>query len=369
VEKFFLSSDEPTRNVILRSENVIMNETAIKKVIDKNFEFWKLTNKEPLVAKIPFSGFYKKPYPVMGGRNIDDPERLLPVDMDIDRIIGFGKSNPEPFNGDMVHFAGCLYPESWMESLIGCPIYAAAFSCSSKPVSNDDHGEAMDRFRVEEAMDSEWAEVMNRLIGRLVEKAGADVPVRLLHFRGVIDMLAAFLGEEKLCFSLYDHPEKVAELGDRFADLYIWAAQNNISRIQPWNGGYASAWGVFAPGPIVDYQIDASNLFPIDTYRKHFLEFDKKVIRNFEYNLMHMHACGLHILDAVLEINNLKAVEITIERETGVFKKELILDSCKKIQAASKCVIINGELNEQELVEFKDKLDPSGLAIFYWSPL
>jgi hypothetical protein len=346
-----------------------MDQKTITRAIEKNKAFWERTNEEPLLAKIPFTGFHRKPYPASGGRDIVEPERLLPSDMDIDRLIGFGKGSPEPFNGDMVQFAGCLYPESWMECLIGCPIYATAFSCSSKPVSKDDSGEAMDRFRMEEAIHSEWAEAMNRVIDRLNEKAGSAVPVRLLHFRGVIDMLAAFLGEEKLCYSLYDYPEKVAELGDKFAEMYVWAAQNNMDRVKPWNGGYASAWGVFAPGPIADYQIDASNLFSLDTYRRHFLEFDKKVIGQFAYNLMHLHACGLHILDAVLEIDALKCVEVTLERETGAFDKEKILAACRKIQAASKSLIINGELDERELAEFKDRLDPKGLAIFYWSPV
>jgi hypothetical protein len=112
-----------------------MNKNMIKKAIEKNKDFWELSNKEPLIARIPFSGFYKKPYPISGGREIMNPERIYPSDIDIDRLIGVGKNNPEPFNCDMANFAGCLYPEAWMESIIGCPIYASAFSCSSKPVS------------------------------------------------------------------------------------------------------------------------------------------------------------------------------------------------------------------------------------------
>lgn len=338
------------------------------KAIEKNFEFWKSANREPLLSKIPFTGFHKKPYPVKGGRSITDPERIFPSSIDIDRLIGVGKSKPVPFNGDMVQFAGSLYPECWMESLIGCPIYATAFSCSSKPVA-DASGDALDRFRVDDALRSDWAGVIDELIEKLNDRAGDDLPVRLLHFRGVIDMLAAYLGEEELCYSLYDRPEKIAVLGDRFADLYVRTTQNNINRIRPWNGGYVSAWGVLAPGPIVDYQIDASNLLSLEIYKKHFLDFDKKVIRQFPYSLMHLHACGLHILDAVLEIGELKAVEVTLERETGVFKKEKILESCRKIQAAGKSLIINGELSGDELSEFKERLEPAGLAIFYWEPL
>lgn len=350
--------------------NMNVNVNVIKKAIEKNKEFWKLSNKEPLLARIPFSGFYRKPYPVMGGRELLDPERIFPSDIDTDRLIGTGKPKPEPFNGDMANFAGCLYPEAWMESIIGCPIFASAFSCSSKPVSDgEDISALMDAFSIESAVKSEWLVIIDEVMNKLNAKAGDDLPVRQLHFRGVIDMLAAFVGEERLCFSLYDYPEKVSNLADKFADLYIMTAQNNISTRKPWLGGYVSAWGVFAPAPILDYQIDASNLFSLDTYKEHFLKYDKKIIENFPYSVMHLHACGLHILDAVLEIENLKCVEITIERETGVFRKDLILSSCKKIQAAAKCVLVNGELNEEELAEFLNELDPAGLAIFYWKPL
>lgn len=345
-----------------------MDKSVTVKTIEKHRKFWELTNKEPLVAVIPFSGFCKKPYPVKGGRYIIDPERVLPEDMDIDRLIGMGKSNPEPFNGDMANFAGCLYPEAWMEAFIGCSIYASAFSCSSKQVSQDNES-AIDKFTVEGALKSKWFKVMKSVIKKLIIKAGNDLPVRQLHFRGIIDMLAGFMGEEKLCFSIYDFPEKVAELADKFADLFIQTVQKTIDMRQPWEGGYVSALGVLAPGPVLDYQIDASNLFSLDTYRKHFLKFDKKVIEKFPYSVIHLHTCGLHILDAVLEITNLNSVEITIEKETGVFKKDLILESCKKIQAASKSVILIGELSEDELDEFMKKLNLAGLAIFYWKPV
>ncbi|HHW31578.1 MAG TPA: hypothetical protein GXX20_07900 [Clostridiaceae bacterium] len=345
-----------------------MDEELIRKAIEKHIEFWKLSNKEPLLARIPFSGFKKKPYPVKGGKELVDPERIFPGDIDVSRLVGAEISNPEPFNGDMANFAGCLYPEAWMESIIGCPIYASAFSCSAKPIPGDIE-KAMEEFTVEGALKSEWFEVINDVMRKLNEKAGFDIAVRQLHFRGIIDMLAAFMSEEKLCLSIYDYPEKVAELADKFTELYILTVQRNIDMRQQWKGGYISVWGVFAPEPVLDYQIDASSLFSLNTYREHFLKFDKKIIDRFPYSVMHMHACGLHILDAVLEIENLKAVEITLERETGVFKKEMILESCKKIQAASKSVIINGELSEEELNEFVEKLKPEGLAIFYWKPI
>jgi hypothetical protein len=109
-------------------------------------------------------------------------------------------------------------------------------------------------------------------------------------------------------------------------------------------------------------------MFSPDSYQKHFIKFDRMIIRKFPYCVLHMHACGLHILDAVLEIEDLKAIEITLEKETGAYKKDILFNACKKIQARSKSLIIHGELSDDELTEYRDSLNPAGLALFYWNP-
>ena len=127
-----------------------------------------------------------------------------------------------------------------------------------------------------------------------------------------------------------------------------------------------STWGLFAPGTLLDYQVDASSIIRAELYKEFFLECDSSIISNFEYSIVHMHACGLQIIDALLEIDKLNAIEISLNRETGVWEPAKIIEYCKKIQSAKKSVLIHGQLSQAELNELSASLSPTGLAIFYW---
>jgi len=99
------------------------------------------------------------------------------------------------------------------------------------------------------------------------------------------------------------------------------------------------------------------------------LKYDKKILKEFPYSLIHLHFCGLHMLDIILTIETLNVVEISLDRETPGWNMERTLQSVKKIQNAGKAALIYGQLTETELDELKAELNPAGLAIFYWPVL
>jgi len=330
-------------------------------------DFWNLSwIKDPLMGKTIKKIWTRKPYPVRNDREIVNPERIVPDDIDIEKLLGLKSKPVELLTGDFINPLGCVYPEAWMEALIGCPIYVSAYGCVSKPVKAGIR-EMNNQFNVDKALQSDWLEIMDEVLLRAMEFSDSKIPVRQLHLRGIIDMLAAYLGAERLCMMTYDHPEKLEMLADRFTDLYITIVKRGLEIRKPWRGGYVSTWGVYAPESLVDYQIDASSLFSSPLYEKHFLKYDRKVLKKFPYSVVHLHACGLYLLNAIFKIKELKAIEISLDRETGIWEKDKVLAYCKKIQDNSKCIIINGELSESELLEFKSVLSPNGLAIYYWN--
>lgn len=338
-------------------------------VIKKHVDFWNHSPvREPLVVQMPFTGWKLKPYPLSGGREVIKPKQIAPADIDIDRLLGLDIQTPPAITDNIINCIAPVYPESWMEAVIGCPVYASAFSCTAKPVVTDIMTSTVE-FSLETVLKSDWLKIMDEVLFRAIDVAEGRIAVRQLHLRGAIDMLAAYLGEEQLCLLFYDHPEIIEQLADNFADLYITIAKRGLKIRPPWNGGYVSGWGIFAPGPLVEYQIDASNMLSPPLYEKHLLKYDKRIISEFPYSLIHMHRCALHMLDAVLQIDKLKTVEISLDRETIGWDKEKILQSVKKIQDSGKAALIYGELNENELAELKDQLNPRGLAIFSWCPV
>jgi hypothetical protein len=321
----------------------------------------------PLVARVPTREWKPKPYPLKHGRVATDLEPVLPGDMDVERLVGGPKTEGELLVGDLLNSVGPLYPQAWMESTIGCPINVSAYSCVARPAGVD-LGRASEDFTVDQALASEWAGVMDRMLERAVDLAQGRLPVRQLHLRGIIDMLAAYLGEETLCMAVYDAPVALARLRDKFAELYIAVARRGLDVRVPWKGGFVSSWSLYAPGPLLDYQIDASSLFSPRVYEEYFLDVDRKVLASFPYSIVHLHACGLYLLDVVLKIEELGAVEINLDRETGAWEAEQILAYCRKVQAHGKGLLINGELTEEEAHDLVSALSPRGLALYYWNP-
>jgi hypothetical protein len=342
-----------------------MNE--LKQLLDRHAAFWRCENNEPLLHKIEFCGFNRKPYPVRGGKVLIDPTPIKASDIDIECLLGLDKDERKPFSGQMINAIGPVYSEAWMESLIGCPIFVSAYSCTAKPCAINLQ-QAASQFSVDTAFNSDWSEIMEEVLAVAVSVAGDRIGVRQLHLRGIIDMLAAFLGEEQLCLSIYDNGESLASLSEKFTDLYIKIVRHGFNLRRPWRGGFVSSWGLFAPGQLLDYQVDASNMLPVQMYERHFLKFDEQIINEFEYSLIHVHACGVHIIEALLKLDHLRAIELSLDRETGRTDIYAIKEAAKRIQDHGKALLIYGELNEAELAMFTENLNQKGLAVFYWHP-
>lgn len=342
-----------------------MDQDEFKQLLDRHAAFWRCQNSEPLLHKIEFRGFNRKPYPVKGGQWIVDPTTITATDIDIKRLLGLERGFQKPVSGERINAIGPAYSEAWMEALIGCPILASAYSCTAKPCANGSLQAAF-QFSVDLALASDWFKVMDEILGVAASAVGNRIGVRQLHLRGIVDMLAAYLGEEQLCFSLYDNNEYLAILSEKFTDLYIRTARRELDLRKSWQGGFVSSWGLFAPGGLLDYQVDASNMLSTQMYERHFLKFDEQIINKFEYSLVHVHACGAHIIESLLKLHCLSAVEISLDRETGKTNLKEILDTARLIQSHGKALLIYGELNEAELDMFIRNLSHNGLAIFYW---
>ena len=335
-------------------------------VLDKHRGFWQRAEvSEPLVQKLRFGGYVQKPYPVGGGRSLVEPEQILPEQMDVHRLLGLDTAPKAGLEGLAINATAPVFPEAWMESLIGCAIYGSAFSCTAKPVTGDIARFAAD-FRLKDAFQSPWLKVMDEVVQTAVDASTGTMPVSQLHLRGTVDMLAACLGEESLCLALADNSSQLEKLIQDFTELYIEVALRGLAMRPRWNGGYVSGWGLFAPGTLLDYQVDATSIMRADLYDKFFRKYDASIMSRFDYSLTHVHSCGLHIIDALLTIDELSAIEMSIDAEATGWDPARFIQYCHKIQSANKSVLVWGQLSQADLKEMLASLSPVGLAVFYW---
>lgn len=329
----------------------------MEELLARHRAFWERGRASaPLVGRIPTRTWGPRPYPLRDGRVAVDPTPLRPEDVDVDQLVGAGLPLEAPLFGDLIRPLNYRYPQAWMEALAGCPITVSAYGCVAKPAGGEPDRAA------------EWAAVMDRVLRRATDVAAGLLPVRQLHLRGLIDMLAAWLGEERLCMATADDPELLARLGERFAPMYLEAARRGLALRPRWRGGYVSMWNLYAPEPILDYQIDASSLFSARAYREHFLAHDRRVLGAFPHTVTHLHACGLRLLDALLDAPEFRAFQINLDRETGAWDRTGLLRACRRMQDAGRGIILHGELTEAERAAITGELAPEGLALCYWNP-
>ena len=340
----------------------------LETILQRHSDFWKRKNGQAVLQRVPFVKWHTKPYPVKG-RNIADPECIKPDDIDIDRFLGLGESLPKPNTGNRINTVMPRYPQSWMSGIIGCDICASSVSCTAVGGKFGSAAEASEQFRIDEALGSEWYALLQLCTDALIEYAGSKIAVSQMHLRGIIDMLAAYFKEDELCMAAYDYKEAIKTLAHKFAKLYITVAKNDISKRGMWKGGQAVSWGVYAPGELLSYQIDASNLFSRSMYEDIFLGFDEMIINEFEYSLCHIHYTGLHVAQSLCSIENLGCIQINLDREAAPdWSLEKVIDCCKTVQSAGKCVLINGELEQYEVNRILEELEQQGLMMIYWNP-
>lgn len=340
---------------------------SLDSILKKHCDYWNRTNNEAVLQKVPLLSSTIKPYPVVDER-LAQNQRIGPKDIDIDRYLGLADVLPSPNTGNHINTVMPRYPQAWISGMLGCIICASSVKCRALAASACDVKWLADEFRPEMALGSGWYDFMQQCTDALVSYAGNEAAVSQFHLRGVIDMLAAFFREEMLCFAMCEYPDKIHKLTEKFAELYITVAKNNIKKRGLWKGGTTLNWGVYAPGELLGYQVNAS-LFSKAMYDKFFLELDARIFAEFEYSLVHVHYNDLHIIESLCSIDKLSCIQINLDREmVPSWNLAAVTKACRKAQDSGKCVLINGELSEKEVDSMLKVLKPQGLMIFYWLP-
>lgn len=326
--------------------------------------YWK--NQEgPLICKSPFRHWVPKPYPLKKGRFATQPSKITPSDLDISAIIKCPDEN-DLFNGDLIDSVGSMFPTSWMEAIAGCDIFVSAHGCVARPAVKTIR-EAIEKFSIEKAMKSEWFSLLNDFVDLCIEHANRKKPVQQPHFRGVVDVVAAFLGEQVFCESIYDNPDELKKIIHLISELFIEVAKIVNRKIPDWYNHHVSCWKISAPDKLLDYQIDASSLLNPRLYYDFFGNIDRSILKEFPYSVVHTHSICLSHIQHFLDSDTKTCIEINLDREAVPWNPELIVSACCLIQAKGKPILLDGMLTDDELNGLINLIDSRGLAINYWT--
>jgi hypothetical protein len=129
-----------------------------------------------------------------------------------------------------------------------------------------------------------------------------------------------------------------------------------------FHGGYFDAqYSLWAPGPIVRMQEDATAFYSPAYYRKFVQPVDRKLAAHFANSFMHLHSTSMFLLDAFLECEEIQCFEVNHDA-LGPPVCEMV-GHFRKIQRAARPLLIRGSFEPDEMRLLMDSLDPRGLFL------
>jgi hypothetical protein len=196
----------------------------------------------------------------------------------------------------------------------------------------------------------------------LVRAASGSFPVSHSPQSGPTDLHAGLRGHTESVLDLVDEPAKSAELLWRLGEILREATQEIWKRLPLFHGGYFDAqYSLWAPGPIIRMQEDATAVYSPRLYRRFVQPVDREIARQYECSFMHLHSTSMFLLDAFLEIEEIRCFEVN-QDALGPTAAEMI-PHFRKVQRAGRPLLIKGAFTADELKLVVDSLETRGLFL------
>ena len=292
--------------------------------------------------------------PLADGNRASEGQEITPESIEPDRFYGESSGPRNPLQGDFI--AGASPPHlCWSEAILGCPV---------RIVTGGPWAEAFDVSwtAIERLVPNErWLKKLDSFVDFLAERTAGSLPVVQPLLRGPIDMMASALGHERMCLALMEEPEKSKAFLDFCTDLFIQIARRRLEHTPLFEGGYASGYGIWAPGSVVRTQIDNAAMLSPKVYREQVLEHDRRVIEAFDFPLIHLHSVCLHVVDDLLEVEALRAVQVSIDFPGGPLAAE-VMPILERV-VRKKALIVTGPVTEDELVSLEGLAGQGNLCL------
>jgi hypothetical protein len=251
-----------------------------------------------------------------------------------------------------------LEPLAFAEGYVGAEVFLSsqAQTCWTKPgrpvpASIGD---------LQARLDPAWRERLAEATRRNVEAAGNDVLVTESLLRGPADCLESVLGAQDLCLALCDRPAWLAEMADWTTERTIELYEAQLAVVPRFHGGTLNRYRIWGPGRNIVTQADIANVMSPAHFRDIFLPSYRRLAGHFDTATIHFHSSAWRHVDALLEIDELAAVEWGMD-PNGPTLRDLLPVFARILQ--SKCVILMNVHRADEVQMLLDHLPHPGLCI------
>jgi hypothetical protein len=281
-----------------------------------------------------------------------DPEAFV---ADEERLLGEG----EAFDDDIIRGempAAAVIP--WSSAMLGSTLMILPGN-----VLGEDRSASwteMEALRLDR--DDPWYAKYIEFAEALARHSGGRYPVTHGALAGPCDILGELRGHTQAILDVMDEPERAMQA--------LWRATHFLDEITTdvwehlplWHGGYFDGmYQLWAPGPIIRMQEDASGVYSPALYRRFLQPLDRYLAGRYANSFIHLHSTSMFILDAFLEIEDLRCFEINYDVAGPPFAE--MVPYLRSVQEAQRSLLIRGSFTPDEARLLMSDLDPRGLYV------
>ncbi|MFN8008009.1 MAG: hypothetical protein U0V70_13485 [Terriglobia bacterium] len=210
--------------------------------------------------------------------------------------------------------------------------------------------------------DNPWFRKYMEFADALVNESQGLFPVSHGPEIGPTDLHAVLRGHNQSILDLKEEPERSRELISQMGEIFLEITQELWKRLPLFQGGYFDAqYSLWAPGPIARLQEDATAVYSPRLYRQLVQPVDRLLARHFANSFIHLHSTSMFLLDAFLEIEEIRCFEINNDVCGPPLEK--MVPYFQRVQATKRPLLIRGSFTPDEIRLLRDNLESRGLFL------
>jgi hypothetical protein len=205
-------------------------------------------------------------------------------------------------------------------------------------------------------------QVILAIVERFLEDAPGNYFVGHPELGNGADVLSLMRGMDRLAMDLMLYPGQVKQAVNFISDMWVELMEQAHTMTKQVNQGSVLAWmGMWAPGRIDQIACDFSSVISPAMFREFFVPEVIKMGNWCEYGLYHLDgpACMRHMLDVLLEIPQIKAIQFTPGAGAPPTYTEAYIPRYRKILESGRNLYLL--VKPEEVEKILSELPPEGL--------
>ena len=333
------------------------NDELIKKRIQRHRNFWEKTNDSPLIGYSLGNYFVSKRFNAVENL-LGSGKYVKSDDFNVERFLNDYDSmylQALEEGADLV-FSACPFTGlPWMEAMFGCKVISQESSFIASPVPGAEFSKEI------QITDYSWSDKYFEFIDFINKNGEGRYPAGQPILRGPGDVLAGIFGQKELIFNLYDYPEDAKKRLYEISDIFLSFVKKGSEGGKDFYGGYSMGfYPIWCPGRALWFQDDITALLSPDLYDEFFLSIHKRMANACEYSMIHLHPDSFYLIERLLTIDALKAIQIN--KDIGGPSVTEMLPVLQNVQA-KKNLVLWGDFSNDEIKDLTAGLNAEGVFI------